>query len=254
MNMLFLSDALLCVSLGIGLGICGGMLGIGGGLIAIPVLGMLFGMNQHIAQGTALIMITPNVLIGFLRYRQRNRIDTRMTLILCGFATVSSYLAAHVASLIPVDNLQKAFAVFLLVLAVYYIGQWFKSRHHHRAATALLSPRYLPVLGVASGFMSGIFTVGGGLVVVPALVTLFGFTQTQAQGIALALVVPGALAALASYAQAGNVDWATGLPLALGGILSVSWGVALAHRLPVSFLRLAFCLVLLGVALTMLWK
>ncbi len=102
--------------------------------------------------------------------------------------------------------------------------------------------------------MSGIFTVGGGLVVVPALVTLFGFTQTQAQGIALALVVPGALAALASYAQAGNVDWATGLPLALGGILSVSWGVALAHRLPVSFLRLAFCLVLLGVALTMLWK
>ncbi|WP_042859309.1 sulfite exporter TauE/SafE family protein [Dickeya sp. NCPPB 3274] len=251
MTSLLMTNVVLCLILGMGLGVCGGMLGIGGGLIAIPVLGMLFGMNQHLAQGTALIMITPNVLIGFLRYRQRNKIDTRMTLMLCAFATVSAYLAAHIASAIQVDNLQKAFAIFLLVLAAYYIWQWINSQRS-RKPTSVLSNRYLPALGVASGFMSGIFTVGGGLVVVPALVTLFGFTQTQAQGIALALVVPGALAALVSYTQAGNVDWATGIPLAVGGILSVSWGVALAHKLPVAVLRLAFCLVLVGVALVML--
>ncbi|MGM3176105.1 sulfite exporter TauE/SafE family protein [Dickeya lacustris] len=244
-------DVMMCLVLGMGLGICGGMLGIGGGLIAIPVMGMLLGMNQHMAQGTALVMITPNVLIGFWRYRQRNHIDTRMMLKLCAFATVSAYLAAHVASAIQVNNLQTAFALFLLALAVYYIWQWINSKRSRKPAV-VLSPRYLPVLGVASGFMSGIFTVGGGLVVVPALVTLFGFTQTQAQGMALALVVPGALAALASYAQAGNVDWATGVPLAIGGILSVSWGVALAHKLPVIALRLTFCLVLVGVALVML--
>ncbi|ANE76741.1 sulfite exporter TauE/SafE family protein [Dickeya solani] len=251
MTSLLMTNVVLCLILGMGLGVCGGMLGIGGGLIAIPVLGMLFGMNQHLAQGTALIMITPNVLIGFLRYRQRNKIDTRMTLMLCAFATVSAYFAAHIASAIQVDNLQQAFAIFLLVLATYYIWQWINSRRS-RTPTSVLSKRYLPALGVASGFMSGIFTVGGGLVVVPALVTLFGFTQTQAQGIALALVVPGALAALVSYTQAGNVDWSTGIPLAIGGILSVSWGVALAHKLPVVALRLAFCLVLVGVAVVML--
>ncbi|WP_051124023.1 MULTISPECIES: sulfite exporter TauE/SafE family protein [Dickeya] len=242
---------MMCLVLGMALGICGGMLGIGGGLIAIPAMGLLFGMNQHMAQGTALVMITPNVLIGFWRYRQRNRIDTRMMLKLCAFASVSAYLAAHVASAIQVNHLQTAFALFLLALAAYYIWQWINSQRSHKPAV-VLSPRYLPVLGVISGFMSGIFTVGGGLVVVPALVTLFGFTQTQAQGMALALVVPGALAALASYAQAGHVDWATGVPLAIGGILSVSWGVALAHKLPVVALRLAFCLVLVGVALVML--
>ncbi|GAB7198869.1 hypothetical protein OS12_03100 [Dickeya oryzae] len=112
MTSVVITQVAMCLILGMGLGVCGGMLGIGGGLIAIPVLGMLFGMNQHLAQGTALIMITPNVLIGFLRYRQRNKIDTRMTLMLCAFATVSAYIAAHMAAAIQVDNLQQAFAIF----------------------------------------------------------------------------------------------------------------------------------------------
>ncbi|CAJ0995953.1 hypothetical protein SODG_004021 [Sodalis praecaptivus] len=233
---MIVSELLCCLILGVGLGICGGMLGIGGGLIAIPVLSMLFHMDQLLAQGTALIMVTPNVLIGFLRYRQRNHIDLRQTFKLCLFATVSAWFAAQMASAMPVDGLQKAFAAFLL-LAAYYLWQWFDSRRHPVAA-AVLSARFLPLLGIASGFMSGIFTVGGGLVVVPALVSLFGFSQTQAQGIALALVVPGALAALFSYAQ--------------GGIVSVSWGVALAHKLLVMWLKFAFCLVLIGVAIAML--
>jgi uncharacterized membrane protein YfcA len=100
--------------------------------------------------------------------------------------------------------------------------------------------------------MSGIFTVGGGLVVVPALVSLFGMRQTRAQGMALALVVPGALVALLAYAQGGNVSWAVGLPMAVGGVLSVSWGVQLAHKLPAARLRLLFCAVLLGTAVAML--
>ncbi|AHF74535.1 hypothetical protein SOPEG_3065 [Candidatus Sodalis pierantonius str. SOPE] len=248
---MIVSELLCCLILGVGLGICGGMLGIGGDLIAIPVLSLLFHMDQLLAQGTALIMVTPNVLIGFLLYRQRNHIDLRQTFKLCLFATVSAWFAAQMASAMPVDGLQKAFAAFLLLLAAYYLWQWFDS-HRHPVAAAVLSARFLPLLGIASGFMSGIFTVGGGLVVVPALVSLFGFSQTQAQGIALALVVPGALAALFSYALAGNADWSIGLPLALGDIGSVSWDVALAHKLPVMWLKFAFCMVLIGVAIAML--
>ncbi|WP_409306641.1 sulfite exporter TauE/SafE family protein [Pectobacterium sp. B1J-3] len=251
LSLMVFSDMLLCLLLGVGLGVCGGMLGIGGGLIAIPILGILFNMDQHIAQGTALVMITPNVLIGFLRYRQRNKIDTRMALIMCAFASLSAYFAAHFASLLDVHHLQRAFALFLLVLATYYLWQWY-NKQRNQASEIVLSPRYLPLLGIASGAMSGIFTVGGGLVVVPMLVTLFAFTQTQAQGMALILVVPGALAALVSYTQAGNVDWHIGIPLAVGGIFSVSWGVAIAHKLPAAYLRGAFCLVLVGVGITML--
>lgn len=85
------------------------------------------------------------------------------------------------ASAIPVDRLQKAFAAFLLLLAAYYLWQWFDS-HRHPVAVALLPTRFLPLLGIASGFMSGIFTVGSGLVVVQALVSLFGFSQSRRKG------------------------------------------------------------------------
>ncbi|EEG09643.1 protein of unknown function DUF81 [Pseudogulbenkiania ferrooxidans 2002] len=247
----FFLDGLLNLTLGVGLGLGGGMLGIGGGLIAIPVLGLLYGMNQHLAQGTTLVMITPNVLIGFLRYRQRNDIDTRAVLTMGLTATVSSYIAARFAASLNAHSLQHAFALFLVLLASYFA--WLsRSDRHDRRPAVMLPAGFHPLLGVVSGAMSGIFTVGGGLVVVPALVTLFGFTQTQAQGMALALVVPGALAALLSYTQAGNVDWGVGIPLAIGGVLSVSWGVALAHKLSAARLRLAFCAVLVGSAVMML--
>lgn len=243
--------------LGAALGAAGGLLGIGGGLIAIPVLGYLYGMDQHLAQGTALVMIAPNVLMGFLRYHQKHRIDLRAAAAMVLFATVSSYVAARLTAGVSANGLHTAFAVFLIVLAVYFGLP--KSNRHAASAHGVPTPpakpvprAALPLLGIASGGMSGVFTVGGGLVVVPALVSLFGMQQTRAQGMALALVVPSALVALVAYAQGGNVSWATGLPMALGGVLSVSWGVALAHRLPAARLRVLFCLVLLGTAAGML--
>lgn len=236
--------------LGVTLGAVGGMMGIGGGLIAIPVLAWLYGMDQHLAQGTALVMILPNVLVGLVRYRQRNHIDLRATAWLAALAMLSTYIAARYAALIDTSRLRVGFALFLIALSAYFTWQLLARRES--ASGTAVSSRLLPVVGVMSGVMSGLFSVGGGLVVVPALVALFRMTQTQAQGVAMALVIPGAVVALATYAHAGNVAWAVGVPLGLGGILSVSWGVALAHAMAPRRLRMLFCLVLFGTALATL--
>lgn len=84
--------------LGLGLGAAGGLLGIGGGLIAIPILGALYGMDQHLAQGTALVMIAPNVLIGFWRYHQRHPVHLRSVASICVFSMASTYVAARFAA------------------------------------------------------------------------------------------------------------------------------------------------------------
>ena len=89
--------------------------------------------------------------------------------------------------------------------------------------------------------LSGLFSVGGAVFAVPILSTLFGYTQTEAQGLSLALVAPGTLVGIATYAFAGDVDWAIGIPLAIGGTVCVQFGVGLAHRLPERTLRLLFC-------------
>lgn len=248
------SALLIAVAINLGLGVLlgavGGVLGIGGGLVAIPILGALYGMDQHLAQGTALVMILPNVLVGFWRYHQRTPVDFRALAWMIALSILSAALAAHFASSIGAGQLRRAFALFLIVLAIYFVWQIRARPALHPAP--LWPLRFVPGVGVLSGLMSGLFTVGGGLVSVPALVSLFGMRQTQAQGIALALVIPASVTALATYAQAGNVDWSVGVPLALGGLVSVSWGVALAYRLPALKLRLGFCTVLVGTAVVML--
>lgn len=248
-----LIDIALNFGLGASLGVAGGMLGIGGGLIAIPVLGLLYGMNQQLAQGTALVMVAPNVLIGFWRYHQKHPVALRPAALASLFSIGATWLAARFAVGIDPDLLHFSFAVFLIVLALYF--GWPKRRATGGAKPLDPRPvpgRLLPVIGTASGVMSGFFTVGGGLVVVPALVSLFRMPQTRAQGMALALVVPGAFVALATYGHSGHVDWHVGLPLALGGILTVSWGVHLAHTMPPRVLRALFCAVLLGTGAVML--
>ncbi len=250
--MISVIDLALNFGLGASLGIAGGMLGIGGGLIAIPVLGLLYGMNQHLAQGTALVMIAPNVAIGFWRYHQKHPVDLRAVGVAGLCSIVTAWLAARFAVAIDAQVLHVAFALFLLALALYF-GWPFRRKTCATPPPVKEVPRRLmPAIGIASGAVSGFFTIGGGMVVVPALVSLFKMPQTRAQGMALALVVPGAFVALATYGHSGAVDWRVGLPLALGGVLTVSWGVHLAHTLPPRLLRVAFSSVLLAAAVTML--
>src|ERR1700738_2373801 len=59
-------------------GLLGGLFGVGGGFLVIPLLGFFYGMDQQTAQGTALIMVVPNVLWAFSRYQQRFGVDLRM--------------------------------------------------------------------------------------------------------------------------------------------------------------------------------
>lgn len=230
------------------LGALGGLLGIGGGIIAIPILAMFFGMDQQTAQGTALVMMAPNVLIGFWRYRQRNPFPLRTAGVVGLTTLLATWPAARLAVHMDPRLLTVCFALFLAALAGYFL--W-GSRAVASAAAMEGAPRapwnerYLPGVGLVGGLCAGFFGVGSGIVAAPLLVRGFGKRQAVAQGIALALVVPGALAALAAFAQARRVDWQVGSLLAVGGVATVSWGVAWAHRLPEAKLRRLFALMLL---------
>lgn len=243
---------LLPLLLGCVLGGIGGLLGIGGGIIAIPILAMYFGMDQQTAQGTALVMITPNVLVAFWRYRQRNTIPLRTAGLVGLFTLFATWPAAHLAVHMNPHLLMVCFAVFLIALASYFLWGARGSAPTGVAAPAPWDDRYLPAVGVIGGLFAGLFGVGSGIVAAPLLVRGFGKRQAVAQGIALALVVPGALVALATFAQARQVDWQVGSLLAVGGMSTVSWGVHWAHRLPERSLRKLFAILLLFTAALMI--
>ncbi len=218
----------------------GGLFGIGGGLLAIPALGVIFGLDQQLAQGTALVMVVPNVVLALWRYHQRNRIDPRQAGVLALTGLLCAFLASSVAARIDAARMREAFVIFLLALAGYMFWRLFR-RPPQGGATPRYGLPWMGVLGLGAGSLGGLFGVGGGVLATPVLTSVFGLAQVVAQGLALALAAPSTAVALGTYAMHGHVDWRMGIPLALGGLLSISWGVRLAHALPERSLRMAFC-------------
>jgi uncharacterized membrane protein YfcA len=244
-----LARAVLDVVLGFVFGAVGGLFGIGGGLIAIPVLGVFYGFDQQHAQGTAMVMVAPNVFIGLWQYRKRSGLDVRPAAILALSGIAFMYVGARIATHVPSTPLRIAFASFQLAL---FISTLVRRRPGEDGPRKARWPRwaYYPI-GVLGGLISGIFGVGGAVFAVPLFTMFFGMTQAAAQGLGLAMVAPGTIVTITEYALAHDVDWSVGIPLALGGVFSVPAGVALAHRLPDSVLRFLFGLLLLGSAIAL---
>lgn len=237
MNLL---DLLINLVLGLLLGTVGGLFGIGGGLIAIPALGVLFGLDQQMAQGTALVMVVPNVLLAVWRYNQRNRISLRYALTLGITSFFFAVIGAKWAVTQDPGFMRKAFVVFLILLAAYNFTRIY-FRPQAGSTTLRYSWPWLAPLGAVAGAAGGLLGVGGAVVATPVLTSVFGTTQVMAQGLSLALAIPSTSVTLVSYSLHGQVDWLMGIPLAIGGLLSISWGVKLAYGLPERKLKLLFC-------------
>ena len=133
------------------------------GILAIPVLALLFGMDQATARALALVMIAPNVVLAFWRYSQHHPIALRRTLTLGAVSIVVSYPAARLA--VSLDHhtcagFLSAFAVAggLSGLAVV------RPPRQRCAAPRILSERWLLLVSVVAGAFSGLFTVGGGTI------------------------------------------------------------------------------------------
>lgn len=117
-----------------------------------------------------------------------------------------------------------------------------------------MQPFLYILLGVSAGFISGLIGIGGGVLIIPALVLLFKMPQHLAQGTTLALLVPpiGILAAWAYYKQ-GHVDLKVAGLLCLGFVFGSVFGARLAVGLPQETLRRAFGVALFAISLKMIF-
>ncbi len=108
------------------------------------------------------------------------------------------------------------------------------------------------LVGLVAGFLSGLFGVGGGILMVPALVMVMHLDQRLAHGTSLAAVVPIAVSSTLSYTISGEVDWVVAGFLAIGAIGGAVVGTKLLHSLPERVLGWAFAALLIATALRLL--
>jgi hypothetical protein len=112
----------------------------------------------------------------------------------------------------------------------------------------------LIIVGLLAGTMASALGVGGGIIFVPALVVILDFSQHEAQGTSLAVIIPTAIIATIVHARRGRVDWRVALPVACGGVLGALAGAGLALQLDGALLRRLFAALLLVLAARMLLR
>ena len=111
----------------------------------------------------------------------------------------------------------------------------------------------LLLTGLSAGILSGLFGVGGGVILVPALLFVTGISIHQAIGVSLAVIVPTALTGVLKHYQLGNVDLKLAALVAVGGILGSLIGAYLASVLPAEALKKAFGVFLIFVGLNVVF-
>ncbi|WP_207543869.1 sulfite exporter TauE/SafE family protein [Desulfofundulus thermosubterraneus] len=230
--------------IGLAAGFFGGLVGLGGGVIMIPLMVGILKMGQHKAHGTSLVALVFTGISGAVTYALNGSVDIFASSLLASTAIFTARAGARYANALPEWKLKRSFGGFLILVSLLLLLKPYLP-HVSLHTTGWLEMFILLLTGIFTGFLSGMMGVGGGTIMVPSMVLLIGFTQYTAQGCSLLAMVPVGIAGAYTHWCLGNVS-ASILPGLIPGILIGTYlGGSLAHVLPEGALRIIFSAVLI---------
>lgn len=264
-------------------GILTGLFGVGGGFLITPLLHVILGIPIHIAVGTGAMQILGVSTAGLYAKRKEGRVDYKMAVMLFGGNYVGVRLGAATLSWLQglgqlTLGRQQIATVDLAVLLIFIVllggitfWLWYdtsRNTQEQETCVGLLSritwgpctefptldhPRLsiviMSYLGLALGFLTGLLGIGGGVILVPALIYLVGMRAHTASATSLAMVWCTSFLATITHAAAGNTDIRLAIPLLLGGSIGLQIGVNLCNRLGGRQLKRYFSFVVLAATL-----
>lgn len=230
--------------IGLAAGAFGSMLGLGGGIIMVPLLVGWAKLRQHEAHGTSLTAVAGTAVVGGTSYALGGSVDYVAAVVLLTAAMITARIGAGYMAKIDADKLRRSYGYFLIFMALLLP---FKSHLPHVASggAGALSWLILIIAGSIAGFMAGLFGSGGGAVMVPALVLGDGLPQQLAQGTALTAMVVPALVGAYTHWRLGNVNRRVAPALIAGVIVGAFLGGRVALDMPEGILRGIFAVALL---------
>jgi uncharacterized membrane protein YfcA len=256
--------ALLASPLGFLIGISLGALGGGGSILAVPALVYAAGQTPKHATTTSLVLVALTAVIGIVPHWRAGRVRLAAGVIF-GLAGIGgSLLGSHWNKAADPNVLLLAFSGLMMVAAY---GMWRRvrtmtatlpARSVGAAAAPIATPsvRIEPMTvlkvvasGTVVGLLTGFFGVGGGFVIVPALVLALGFTMPEAVGTSLLVITINSAVALTTRLHAGSIEWGTVIPFTIASLLGVIVGSRLASTRDSSSLQRWFVGLLVVVAI-----
>lgn len=237
--------------IGIGLfaGFLSGLFGVGGGIVIVPALVLLAGYQQRLAAGTSLAAIVPTATVGVISYGVSGEVAWLAALILAAAAVVGAQIGTTLAPRISQRALQWGFVAFLLVVIV----SLFVVIPSREGVFEVSVPSGLGLvgLGVVTGILSGLLGVGGGIVVVPMLVLLFGVSDLEAKGTSLLMMIPTALSGTVGNLRRKNVDLLGAALIGGSACLTTALGAWLSKSIDPAVGNIVFAIFLVVIAARM---
>jgi len=268
-NRIEIMATLLSLIFGAVVGLSLGLTGGGGAIFAVPLLVYGIGLSTRDAVGVSLAAVGTTSLVGFLTRWRRGEVETRTGLLFAIAGMVGAPVGAWLAGWIPETLLMLAFGVLMVIVAVRL---WQQSAlrltvlpdcapedsedgptcRRDAAGTLILNTPcaiLLLALGVVTGVLSGLFGVGGGFVIVPALVLFSGMSMHRAVGTSLLVIALVSGSGIAAQLGAGRtLPPAILMLFVLGGLVGLVSGQQLGRRLSGPVLQRGFAVTILLVA------
>lgn len=236
---------LLLVTVGMAAGFLSGIFGVGGGILVVPGLVMFASMDQRLAHGTSLAAVLPIALASLLTYWGHQQVDWPVAMWLAVGSVVGSVIGTQLLAVASKRALGMIFTSVLIVSAIrLFIATDGVGRMPLNAAAVF----GLIAIGVATGALAGLMGVGGGVVMVPAMIVFFGLPSIIAKGTSVAVIIPTAIMGTIRNRSANNVDLRAAMLVGCAGILSAVAGGFISVLLSDTMSNVLFAILLIAVA------
>ena len=208
-----------------------GLVGGGGSILAVPLLVYLVGVSSpHVAIGTSAIAVAANAAANLANHARVGNVKWRCASVFAAAGVAGALLGSSLGKMVDGHKLLALFAVLMMVVGVLML----RGRGGEGKPSVRLNRENLPKLlvsGLAAGALSGFFGIGGGFLVVPALIAATGMPILYAVGSSLVAVTAFGLTTAANYALSGLVDWTLAGLFIFGGVLGGLLGARSAKTL-----------------------
>ncbi|MDY6083625.1 MAG: sulfite exporter TauE/SafE family protein [Actinomycetaceae bacterium] len=253
---------------GIFVGLLAGALGIGGGILAIPVLVYLLGQDPQAATAESLVIVIVTSLAALpSRFASHQvRLATGVLFGLC--SSLGAYLGTKINQAVSGDAMMYAFAALLVAVAILMLRNGLQQKAkedaaaqqgidavhandddgHEQAQTLRKLPQFIAI-GTFTGMLVGFFGIGGGFAMIPILVLVMGYSMRVAAGTSfIVITVVSVISLLLRIGSPVEIDWLVAVLFALGSGVGSAVGSPLSNRARQSTLTFVFVFLLVAVA------
>ena len=252
--MISATQSLLGLASGMLVGFSLGLVGGGGSILAVPLMVYVVGVPEpHVAIGTSAIAVAANAAINLSNHARGRTVVWSCALMFAAAGIIGAFCGSLLGKMVDGQKLLALFALVMLVIAALML----RSRSKTGLPDVRISWTNMPAivgLGLATGTMSGFFGIGGGFLIVPALMLATGMSIMNAVSSSLVAVTAFGMTTALSYAWSGLVSWGLAALFVAGGVAGGLAGTRSARHLSErrGALNIVFAAVIIAVAIYML--